>query len=169
MLCHSRIERQHGGCAVRTRTYGAELKTVARESKGRSTVAVGVIQQNLGDGAHAEFHLFLRIDDDTLIQVGILNLVQCLRQLRSEEDGNDSGRCLVGAQAVRICCRDNRGFEQAVVALHCHQHVHQESNELQVLIGVLARCQEVHASVRTKRPVAVLTTTVHAAEGFLVQ
>ena len=55
------------------------------------------------------------------------------------------------------------------MTLNGHKDVDEESDKLQVLVWVLARCQKVNARVRGHRPVAVLTATVDTCIGFLVQ
>ena len=54
------------------------------------------------------------------------------------------------------------------MTMHRHEHVHKEGDELQVLVGVLTRRQEVHTGVGLHRPVAVLTATVDPCVGFLM-
>ena len=64
--------------------------------------------------------------------------------------------------------RDRR-FQQAVVLIYRHEHVDEECHELQVLIRVLARSQQVNAGVGLHRPVTMLTATVNACKRLLVK
>ena len=169
LLGYSRIERQHRGTAVRRRTDSTELEAVAGKGKGRSTVAIGVIQQNLGYICHAEFHFFLGVDDNGLFGLGMLELVEHSADLFSEENRDDSGRCLVRTQTVFVGCTDDRGFEQSVMTLHGHEDVDEESDKLQVLVRILTRCKQVNTRIGGHRPVAMLTTSVHTRIGFLMQ
>ena len=70
------IESEHGSTTVGTRAHRAELETVTGKGKGRGTVAVGIVQQYLRDIRHAEFHLFLGIDDDCFFRPRVLQSVQ---------------------------------------------------------------------------------------------
>ena len=83
LLCHCGIQRQYGTCTIGARTYCAEFKSITCKSKRRSTVSIGIVQQDLGDIAHTQLHLLLGIDNDTLIHICILNLSQRFGELRT--------------------------------------------------------------------------------------
>ena len=74
---------KYGTCTIGTRTYCAEFKSITCKSKRRSTVSIGIVQQDLGDIAHTQLHLLLGIDNDTLIHICILNLSQRFGELRA--------------------------------------------------------------------------------------
>ena len=99
----------------------------------------------------------------------MFQFVQYLGNLLAQEDGDDSRRCFVGAQTVLVGRTHDRGFEQAVMPLDSHQHVHQERDELQVLVGVLARCQKIDTRIGCHRPVAVFAAAVDARIRLLME
>ena len=53
--------------------------------------------------------------------------------------------------------------------LYGYEHVDEEGDELQVAHRVLARSEQQGAGIGSERPVVVLTTSVDACEGFLVE
>ena len=99
----------------------------------------------------------------------MLQFVQYGTYLLAEKHADDSRWCLVRSQTVLVGCGGNRCFQQAVVFIHRHQYVHQERDKLQVLVRVLAGCEQIDTCVRSYRPVAMLAAAVHSGKRFLVQ
>ncbi len=99
----------------------------------------------------------------------MLELVQHVGQLRTDESGNDRRRCFVCAQTVVVARRSDASTEQICVIVDGFDRVHEEREELQVGFRVLARCQQVHACVGAQRPVVVLSGTVHTCEWLFVK
>ena len=55
------------------------------------------------------------------------------------------------------------------MTMNSHEHIHKERDELQVLVGVLTRRQQVDTGIGSHRPVAMLATAVDAGVRFLMQ
>ena len=68
-----------------------------------------------------------------------------------------------------ISCRHDGSFEESVVAINAHQGLHDEGHETQVLLGCLTRGMQQNTVVGTQTPVVMLSRTVDAVEGFLMQ
>ena len=87
------------GCtsAVHGRARGTELKTVSGESERRGTVTIRIVQQQFGDLPEAKMQALFIVYLDSVLDRAILEFIQDLADLRSEESGDDSGRCLVRA------------------------------------------------------------------------
>ena len=63
----------------------------------------------------------------------------------------------------------DRGLEQSVVTIYCHQGLNDEGHEAQILFGGLAWSMEQGTVVGGKTPVVMFSRTVDAVEGFLVK
>ena len=70
---------------------------------------------------------------------------------------------------MSIGSRADRGFEQVVVFVNRHQHIHKEGYTLQVFPTRLTGSQQVDARIGAHRPVVVLARTVDTLEGFLME
>ena len=87
--------------------HGAKLKLIAREGKGRSAVAVGIIEQNLWNLTH---HIELKVRfllGRQLAAVEFLEFVQHFGQLAANKHRNNCRWGLVGSQAVVVAGRGN--------------------------------------------------------------
>ena len=58
-FCHSTIECYHSRCTVGFRTYGTELKAVARERKWRCAVTVGIVNEQFRYFGNVHLHALL--------------------------------------------------------------------------------------------------------------
>ena len=144
---HSRVEGYHGRGAVGLGAYGAELEAVAGEGEGRGAVAVGIVDEELGNLGNVHFQSLLAGHGQDVGHIGMLYMVEQLAHLLSEERGDDGGRRLVGAQSVGVGGAHDAGLEQAVVPPHTHQCLHNEGGEAQVGLRRLAGSMEEHAVV----------------------
>ena len=61
------------------------------------------------------------------------------------------------------------GLQQSVVLLHGGEHIHEECDELEVALGILARSQKHCAGVGSERPIVVLAGSVHSCERLFVK
>ena len=165
-LGHGGVEHDVGAGDGVARAQHAELKLVAGEGEGRGAVAVG------GVPGEARQHVDAQTHGDLLLRVvgGIgLDRLQHGVQLVAEEHGHHGGRGLVGAQPVVVAGGGHGQAQQILIVVHRLDHRAQEQQELGVLIGRLARREQVHARIRGHGPVVVLAGAVDAGEGLLVQ
>jgi len=163
------VEGNHRAGAVRFRPHGTELEAVAGEGEGRGAVAVGVVDEQLGDLRDVELHAVLARERHQFVGRALLHVVEHAAQLGAQERGDDGGRCLVGSQTVGIRGTHDGGFQQSVVTVDSHERVDHEGDEAQVLFRCLARCHERKSRVGSQRPVVVLARAVHALEGLLME
>ena len=61
-LCHCGIEGYHSRGAVGLAAYGAELEPVASEGKRGGAVAVGVVDDEVGNLRNVNFHSLFALD-----------------------------------------------------------------------------------------------------------
>ena len=95
-------------------------------------------------------------------------MVEQFGKLLAQEGADDGRRCLVAAQAVGIGGTHDRGFQESVVAIYCHQRLYDERHEAQVLLWCLPWCMQQYAVVSRQTPVVVLTAAVDAVEGLFM-
>ena len=84
-LGHSGIEDNHRGGAVGLRTGSTELEAVTSKGKGRGAVAVGIIQEELGNLRNIEGERALALEVDNLLVGGVLQMVEQLGKLLAQE------------------------------------------------------------------------------------
>ena len=119
-----------------------ELELVAGEGKRGSSVSISVILNQCGNGVIADLHKFSRV-------AGV-NLVSCdsfqnCGQLSAQEYGNDSRRSFVSAQTMVVASACYGYAQQVLIFINSLQNSCQEGQEAQVLVGLLAGIQQVHA------------------------
>ena len=68
-----------------------------------------------------------------------------------------------------ILCGHDRGFQQCVILINSHKHVHKECYELEVFNRCLARSKQPYAGICAYRPVVMLARAVHPCKRFLMQ
>ena len=85
----------------------------------------------------------------------------------AEEDGDDRGGRLVGAEAVVIAGRGDGHAEKVGVRVDGRDQAGENDEELQVVLGIVARLEEVLA-VGAEGPVVVLAGAVDVLERLLV-
>ncbi len=163
------VEGGHRAGAVGTGTYCTELETVAGEGERRGTVAVGVVHEDFRYFHQPHTLPFLAGDFNRGVGRNFQQFVQDVGHRAAEESGNDGGRRFVGAQTMGIRRAGDGSFQQTVVLLDSSEHVHEEGDELQVALGILAGRQQLGALVSTERPVVVLAGTVHAVKRLFVE
>ena len=141
---------------------------VAGEGEGRGAVAVGVVDEELGNLRNVELHaLFARHGSE---RVGRLcDAVEEFTHLFAQERGDDGGRGFVAAEAVGVARAHDAGFQQTVVAIDAHERGDNEGEEAKgVAFGATGGVKN-DAGVGAERPVAVFAAAVDAGEGFLVE
>ena len=163
------VEGDHRTGAVGLRTYGSELETVSCEGKGRGAVTVGVVDEQFRNLRDIHLQALLASHSEHVIHVGLLDVVEQFRNLLAEERTDDGRRRLVGTQTMSVGSTHDRGFQQSVVLIDTHQRLYDERGEAQVLLSGLTRSVQQDTVVRRERPVVVLTATVDACEGLLMQ
>ena len=168
-LCHGGIENNHCGSTVSLRAYGTKLEAITREGERRRAVAVGIVDEQFGNLRNVEFHALLAGNGEEVLGVGGLYLPQQIAKLLAEERRDDGWRSLVGTQSVGVGCTHDGSLQESVVAPYGLQRLYDEHHEAQVLLCRLARCMQQHTRIGGKAPVVVLTRTVDACEGLLVQ
>ena len=164
LLGNGRVEHHVGVGQVLTRASGAELELVAREGEGRGAVAVGGVLGEVGQHRHAQVHALLVV---ALVGLALDDGLDDAVELVAQEDGDDCGRCLVGAQTVVVAGRGDADAQHLLVVIYSGDDTGQEDEELQVLLGGVAGVEQVLA-VGGQRPVVVLARAVDALEGLLV-
>ena len=71
-------------------------------------------------------------------------------ELVAEEDGNDGGGRLVGAETVVVARRGDGDAEQVLIIVNGLDDGAQEEQELRVFVRRVAGLKEVHARVRRR-------------------
>ena len=167
LIGHRRIQHGHRSCTVGRRPDGAKFKAIAGKGKRGGTVAVGIVQQQFRNMWNP-FHLDA-VKHNLILTRTTGHFVEHLRELAPQENRNNGRRGLVGPKAVRIGRIDDARFQQSVVSINRHHHIHQKCNELQIVFRGLAGREQVHSGIRPQRPVAVLAGAIDSLEGFLMQ
>ena len=104
-----------------------------------------------------------------LVRRIILDGLENLCQLVSEEDGDDCGRRFVRAEPVVIAgCRHGQA-QKILVVIHRLDYGAQKQEELRIFIGGLSRRKQVCPVIRGHRPVVVLAGSVDAGKRLLVK
>ena len=144
----------------------AELELVASEGEGRGPVAVGGVTDKARQHIRAQLHPFL-----LHAAVGRIRLdgLQNAGQLIAQKDGDHGGRRFVGSQPVVVAGGGHGGAQQPLIIVHGLDHRHKEQQELRVLVGRLARGQQIDAGVGGDGPVIVLAAAVDAGKGLLME
>ena len=113
----------------------AELELVARERERRGAVAVRAVLGEVGELRDAQVHLLARV-----ARVGLVvdEGVHDGGKVVAQEDGDDCGRSLVGAQTVVVAGRGNACAQQVLVVVDRGDDAGEEDEELQVVLGRIA-------------------------------
>ncbi len=168
LIGHNGIEHNHIGGTVGCGAYRPKLKLIARKSKGRGAVAVGIVEQKRWNFADARFEVevvsFIEFDRSFFLQ-----LFKYFAQLLANKHRNNGRRRFVGTEAVFVACRHNAGAEQISVVVYRFDGIHKEGQEAEVVFGLAAGGEQVDARICTQRPVVVLAAAIDACEGFFVE
>ena len=143
-----------------------ELELVAGEGEGGGAVAVGGVLGELGQ--HVDAHLdqfFLHAAVGFILLDGLQDALQLLAQ----EDTDNGGGRLAGAQPVVVAGGGHGNAQHILIIVHCLNHSAEEQQKLGVFIRGFARLQQVDAGVGDHGPVVVLAAAVNAGEGLLMQ
>ena len=168
-LSHGGVQRNHGAGAVGRRAWRTEFEAVTSEGEGRGAVAVGVVDDEIGDLRDVNFKALLSLEREQVVGVRRLDVVEQFSELRAEERRDDGRRRLVASESVGVGGADDAGFEQSVVAIDGHERFDDERDEAEVLLRRLSRGMEQDARIGRDAPVVVLARAVDAVEGFLVE
>ena len=154
---------QHGvrACQRGRGAHHTEFELVAREGKGRCTVAVRIVllefRDELDAGLHFGgldgFHGLARLD-------GILQSQEVVPEI----DGDDGGRRLVRAETVVVSGARDTGSEEILVLVDTLDHGGQHDEEDEVVERVLAGFEQVDAGIGGDGPVIVFAGTVDAGK-----
>ena len=147
-------------------SHHSEFKLVPRKREGRSPVPVRRIPREFGQHMHADSHVGLF---PSAVIRSLFDGLQNLRQLVSQENGDDGGRRLEPAQAVIVSRAGDRGPQHILILVHCLDHAHQEKQELRALVRAVPRLHQIVTGIRGQAPVIVFSASVHALERFFVQ
>ena len=104
---HRRVERNHCRGTVGRRARCTELEAITRKGEGRRAVAVGIVDDEVGDLRDVDLHTPLAFQIEEVILVGEFDMVEEFGELFAEERADDGRRRLVAPQTVRICGTDN--------------------------------------------------------------
>src|SRR6185312_705688 len=163
------VEDDHRVRAIGAGTYRPELELITGEREGRSPVAVGVVQQELGDTTvEVEFQdgLILLVE---FFANAFLDVRQYFSQVFADKDRNDRRRSFVRTQAEIVTRRGNGSAQDVGVVMDSLDGIDKERQEHQVGLRRLAGSQEVDARIGSHAPVVVLAASVDTGEGLLVQ
>ena len=166
---NGRVQRCHGPGAVGAGTDGAELEAVAGEGERRGPVPVGIVHEKFRDFDEAQRLALLAGDFDRRVGRYLEQFVQHFRHRAAQEGGNNGRRRFVCTQAVCIGRAGDGSLQQRIVLLHGREDIHEERDELEIALRILARRQQRDAGVRTEGPVVVLAGPVYPFERLLVQ
>jgi len=137
----SRIDdRQRRRASVR-RSRGAEFEPVAGKGERRGAVAVGVVEQDVGNFTDVELDVGLFIGRHLLVADPLFDRVEHVRQGRTGENRHHGRWCFVCAEAVRIGLGGDRGHKQRAVVVCGLDRVDEEGKELDVVLRGFARGQ----------------------------
>ena len=170
---HRRVERNHRRGTVGRRARCTELKAITRKGERRGAVAVGIVDDEVGDLRDVNLHAPFAFQIKEVILVGEFDMVEEFGELFAEERADDGRRRLVATQTVRIRGADNRSLEEAVMTPDGHERLDDEGDEAQVLLRRLTRSVEEGRTTffpfSRETPVVVLTRAIDAVERFLVE
>ena len=98
-----------------------------------------------------------------------LNGIQNSGKFVAQKDRDHGRRCFVGAQTVIVAGSGNRQPQQVLIIVHGLNGGAQEQQELGIFVGRLTRFEQIHAGVRSQRPVVMLAAAVDAGKGLFRQ
>ncbi len=148
-------------------SHHTELEFIAGEGKRRRTVPVRGVLRKIREGLHAglQFAALYAVRGCPRAD----QLLQHILQLLAQEDGDDRRRCLIGSQPVVVAHIRGRLPQKIRMDVDGFQDTGQHQQELDILMGRLARLQQVDPVVGDDRPVIVLARTVHPGKWFLME
>ena len=129
-LGHDRVQNRVGEGQRHAGSQRSELELVAGERERRGPVAVAAVPGHVGEDGRAELH---RGAGRVGIAVAGRETGEHLLELGPEEDRDDRGRRLVGAETVVLADVGHRGAEQALVLVDGLHHRGAEEQEAHVL------------------------------------
>jgi hypothetical protein len=97
------------------------------------------------------------------------DLVKDFFQLGAQVDRHDRRRGFVRAQAMVVAGGGDRRPHQGTILVDTANHRPAEHQELRIVVGRIARVEQVALGGIAHRPVNVLTGTVDARKGLFVQ
>ena len=165
-LRHSGVEHHVAAGDAVGRSQRPELEFVSGKCKRRCPVPVRGISGEAGQRMHAQLHHHFFL---SLIGSVRLDGIQNGRQLISQKDGDDGGRCFVRSQTMVVAGGGNGQTQKILIIVHGLQYRAEEKQELCVLVGSLSRRQQVHALIRGDGPVVVFAGSVDAGKGLFMQ
>ena len=99
LLCHYRVENDVYARNGLRRAGHTELEFISRESKRRSTVAVGRVHSKFRQDVHADFNLAFCTPR---IRAAVCDCLHNAREFFSEEHAHDCGRCFVCSETMVV-------------------------------------------------------------------
>ena len=99
----------------------------------------------------------------------ILDGIQHLGKLVAKENGNNSGRSLIGTKSVIISGTCNGKSHQICIIVNCLNDCYEEYQELNILCRSLAGIQQVQTGICGHGPVVMFTGTVDSVKRLLVK
>ena len=122
------------------RRHRAELELVAGEGERARAVAVAGVARQFRQYHHAGVELAALLGR---FGAALLDLLEDVGQHVAEEDREDRRRCFVGAQPMVVARAGDAGAQQALPLVDRAQDRRAEHEELQVVVRVLARAEQV--------------------------
>ena len=149
------------------------LDPTARNSKRLPVKAKGLVRfrspaslGSVGSESTPIFRLSLPLE---LFAPPLGHLVEDVRELLAEEDRDDRGRRLVGAQPMVVGCGRDHGAQQAAPSMHRADHRRAKNQELRVGVGSIAGIEQIALRRVTYRVVDVLARSVDARKRLFVK
>ena len=165
-FCHGCVEHDVGTGDRIGGAHHTELEFVASEGKGGGPVAVRSVPGEFRQHMNAQLQNgFL----GAAVRGVRLNGIQNSGKLVAQKDRDYSRRCFVGAQTVIVAGSGHRQPQQVLIIVHGLNGGAQEQQELGIFVGRLTGFEQIHAGVRSQRPVVVLAAAVDASKGLLRQ
>ncbi len=160
------VDRHHRTRDRLPGAHRAELEAVAGEGEGAGAVAIARVLRERRQRVDADRQMVLGLRGG---RAALGDLLEDVGELLAEEDRDDRGRRLVGPEAVVVRRRRDDRAQQGAVLVDCADHGAAEDQELRVLVGRLARIEQVALRRVADREVDVLARAVDPREGLLVQ
>ena len=112
LVGNRRVEHDHRPGTVGRRPHGAELEAITRKSERRGAVTVRIVDKQLGNMVDT-VHLITGFAADLyrLFTIRLLDPVEYLRELTTQEDRDDCGGRFVCTQPMGVRCTGNSRFE----------------------------------------------------------
>ena len=164
----NRVQRGHRRRASGGTADGTKFEAVVGERKRGGSISVGLIFFDRGDFGQFQIDHILF---DVLARRQPLRLEpgQDRFERRADENGDNGGRRLVGAQPVIVTLTGDAGPQQVVVVVDRLDHIDKESQEGKVRAGVVPGDKQVLAVAGRQGPIVVLSVPIQPGKRLFIK